>query len=63
MTTPTESFRAAKDGGYYYSYSGVSYEWASREAERLVKLGWFQNFERLAFLRDIMLRELKLVRH
>lgn len=40
----------------HYEYAGMSYEQASREAERLVKLGWFQNFDRLETLRQIMLR-------
>lgn len=40
----------------FYEYAGMSYEQASREAERLVKLGWFQNFDRLNTLRQIMLR-------
>lgn len=42
----------------YYEYAGLSYEGASREAQRLVQRGWFLNFERLAVLRDIMAREL-----
>lgn len=35
-------------------YRGMSYEQASREAERLVERGWFRNFTGLAHLRDIM---------
>lgn len=44
----------AKD---YYSkmYRGLSYEGASREALRLIQRnGWYQSFERLAALREIM---------
>ena len=41
----------------FYEYYGMSYEQASREAERLVQRGWFKNFERLEALRWIMLRE------
>jgi hypothetical protein len=37
----------------------MSYEQASREAERLIaRQGWFQSFDRLAALREIMRREL-----
>lgn len=38
-------------------YSGMSYEQASREASRLIERnGWYQRFERLAALREIMQR-------
>jgi hypothetical protein len=38
-------------------YAGMSYEQASREAERLVqRKGWFQSFDRLTALREIMQR-------
>lgn len=40
-------------------YSGMSYEQASREAERLVAQGWFKNFDRLMLLHEIMSRELE----
>lgn len=40
-------------------YRGMSYEQASREALRLVRLGWFQNFDRLMLLHEIMSRELE----
>lgn len=32
----------------------MTYEQASREAERLVEQGWFQNFARLGALHDLM---------
>jgi hypothetical protein len=36
-------------------YSGMSYEQASREAARLIERhGWYQSFDRLAALREIM---------
>jgi NTP pyrophosphatase (non-canonical NTP hydrolase) len=35
-------------------YSGMSYEQASREAERLIAKGWYQNFDRLMALYQIM---------
>lgn len=39
----------------FYEYQGMSYEQASRAAERLVQQrGWFQSFERLSELRRIM---------
>ena len=38
----------------FIEYSGMSYEQASREAGRLIERGWFQNWERLAALREIM---------
>ena len=38
----------------FIEYSGMSYEQASREAERLLALGWYRNFDRLAALREIM---------
>ncbi len=41
-------------------YLGMSYEQASREAERLLRLGWFKSFDRLIELRSIMQRELLL---
>ena len=41
----------------FYEYAGMSYERASREAERLIRRGWFRNFERLEALRWIMQRE------
>jgi len=41
---------------WFIEYSGMSYEQASREAERLINKGWFQNFDRLCVLREIMLR-------
>ena len=38
----------------------MSYEQASREAERLIKTrGWFANFDRLVVLREIMARHLR----
>lgn len=45
----------------YYEYLGMSYEQASREGERLVKLAaktgnWFSIIGRLAALREIMAR-------
>jgi hypothetical protein len=41
----------------YPEYSGMSYEQASREAERVIaRWGWFRGFERLAALRQIMQR-------
>lgn len=40
----------------FLEYAGMSYEQASKEAERLVRLGWFQNFERLTTLHKIMRR-------
>jgi hypothetical protein len=41
----------------YIEYSGMSYEQASREAARLIKArGWFQEWDRLAVLREIMIR-------
>jgi hypothetical protein len=44
----------------FTEYAGMSYEQASREADRLVKRGWFVNFERIVALREIMLREMAL---
>jgi hypothetical protein len=39
-------------------YKGMSYEQASREATHLIEQrGWYQNFHRLAALREIMKRE------
>lgn len=39
-------------------YKGMGYQQASREAMRLIaRKGWFQSWERLAALREIMLRE------
>ena len=36
-------------------YCGMSYEQASREATRLIeRAGWFQGFERLCALHEIM---------
>lgn len=36
-------------------YRGMSYEQASREAERLIERhGWYQSFDRLTALREIM---------
>lgn len=40
----------------FYEYAGMSYEQASREAERLIRVGWFRHFERLSCLRQIMTR-------
>lgn len=41
----------------FREYSGMSYEQASREAARLIeRKGWFQSFDRLSALREIMLR-------
>jgi hypothetical protein len=41
-------------------YAGMSYEQASREAARLIAShGWFSSFDRLAVLREIMVRELR----
>lgn len=40
----------------FYEYAGMSYEQASREADRLIKrYGWFRYFERLEQLRKILL--------
>lgn len=40
------------------SYSGMNYEQASREAERLIKQdGWYKSFHRLSRLHEIMGRE------
>lgn len=38
----------------YPEYSGMSYEQASREAERLVQDGWYRNFDRLSALHHAM---------
>jgi hypothetical protein len=39
----------------FIEYSGMSYEQASREANRLVKVfGWFKVFNRLTALKEIM---------
>jgi hypothetical protein len=38
----------------FYEYSGMSYEQASRAAEKLALSGWYRNFDRLAALREIM---------
>lgn len=40
-------------------YQGLSYEGASREAERLIEQGWFKNWDRLVILHEIMVRELE----
>lgn len=41
----------------YLEYRGMSYEAASREAERLIKqFGWYHSFDRLAALREAMQR-------
>jgi hypothetical protein len=41
----------------FTEYGGMSYEQASREAERLITTkGWFQSWERLEALRTIMQR-------
>lgn len=43
----------------FYEYLGMSYEKASREAGRLIKHnGWFQSFDRLAALREIIVRHM-----
>lgn len=43
--------------GRFPEYSGLTYEAASREAQRLIdQRGWFQSFERLSALRKIMQR-------
>lgn len=42
----------------FSEYKGLSYEAASREAERLITKGWFKNFDRLEALRRIMQRHL-----
>jgi len=40
-------------------YAGMSYECASRAAAALLeRRGWFHSFERLAVLREIMIREM-----
>lgn len=40
-------------------YRGMSYEQASREAARLIERdGWFKNFDALAALRSVMLRDM-----
>lgn len=42
----------------YIEYCGMSYEQASREATRLIaQVGWFQAWDRLVALRQIMLHE------
>lgn len=43
----------------YYEYAGMSYEQASREAERLLgnkgpNGGWYKNIDRLIALKQIM---------
>lgn len=43
----------------FYEYSGMSYEQASREAERLLDNkrpngGWYKNIDRLIALKQIM---------
>ncbi len=44
----------------FYEYAGMSYEQASREAEKVIqRYGWYQGFERLEVLREIMTREYK----
>lgn len=40
-------------------YAGISYEKASREASRLIKLGWYRNFDKLKMLRDVMEYEMR----
>lgn len=35
-------------------YSGMNYEQASREADRLIVQGWFKNIERLKALHQIL---------
>jgi len=40
----------------FQEYAGMSYEMASREAEKVINLyGWYQGFDRLAELRRIMM--------
>lgn len=42
----------------FQEYRGMSYEQASREAECLIQCkGWFQSFDRLAHLHQLMQRE------
>ena len=42
----------------YPEYSGMTYEQASREAERLIERdGWYRSFARLVVLRGIMQRQ------
>lgn len=42
----------------YYEYAGMSYEQASRAAERLIKTrGWYNSIDRLRALQEIMKRE------
>jgi hypothetical protein len=39
----------------YYEYAGMSYEQASREAQRLIeRFGWYKSFDRLTALKRIM---------
>lgn len=39
----------------FYEYAGMSYEQASREAERLLANGgWYKNIDRLIALKQIM---------
>lgn len=41
----------------YPEYAGMSYEQASRQASLIVeRYGWFNNFERLSALREIMIQ-------
>lgn len=41
-------------GVEYYEYAGMSYEQASRAAEKILARGWYQNFDRLSALYKIM---------
>lgn len=38
----------------YPEYAGMTYEQASREADRLIIQGWFKNIERLKVLHKIL---------
>jgi hypothetical protein len=41
----------------FYEYAGMSYEQASRAAEQVIRVwGWYQGFERLKALHEIMER-------
>lgn len=42
-------------------YKGMSYRDASKEAQRLIKQGWFLNFDRLKMLHYVMEREYEMM--
>lgn len=55
MTTPTRrQLEERRKQQKYHEYHGMSYEQASREAERLIKLNWFQHWDRLKALHQIV---------